>query len=138
MTEVVNTTEVYRQISLEYADTPPSMNTNVGKGHWRNFRDEKKRWEGIFCGRLMQARPPKGALHVKASATLRFPSRRKRDEGNFRTIIEKAVGDALQLMGVIEDDGPEFFEFERVVFEEECGPARTVVNLIVLIERASS
>lgn len=117
--------------TLEYDDVPPSMNTNVGKGSWRPFHNAKKRWQGLFGMLLLKERVPRGATKVKARAHLRFRVRRRRDEGNFRTILEKALGDALQTVGVISDDTPAHFEFTEVIFEEERGPNRTQITLIV-------
>jgi hypothetical protein len=117
--------------TLTYADVPPSMNTNVGKGHWRPFHGAKKRWQGLFGMLLLKERIPRGATKVKARAHLRFPVRRQRDEGNYRTILEKALGDALQTVGIISDDTSEHFQFTDVIFEEERGANRTQITLIV-------
>lgn len=113
---------------MEYADTPPSMNTNKVRD-WRSFGREKKRWEGIFCGLLMKHQIHKGATSVRAKAMIRFPTNRRRDEGNFRMLIEKALGDALQVMKVIPDDGPEQYRFEQVNFDHTKGNKLTTVTL---------
>lgn len=116
---------------LKYADTPPSMNTNVGKGSWRNFHREKKKWEGIFGMLCLKERVPKNCTVVKAKIFLRFRVTRKRDPGNFRTLIEKALGDALQTVGIIPDDTAAYFEVEEVVLAMAPGPALTSVTLEV-------
>lgn len=75
---------------------------------------------------LLAARVPKPLPPVRASAVLRFSSKRKRDEGNFRSVLEKALGDALQL-GWLEDDTPEFFTFGDLSFDEETGTPLTKI-----------
>lgn len=123
-------TEVQTYV-LKYADTPPSMNTNVGKGNWRTFHTEKKKWEGIFGMLCLKERVPRGCTVVKAKIWLRFRVTRKRDPGNFRTLIEKALGDALQTVGIIPDDTATYFEVEAVELAEVSGPACTAVTLEV-------
>lgn len=123
---------VVEKYTFAYADTPPSMNTNVGKGSWRNFHTAKKRWEGIFAMLLLTQKIPKGCSLVKATVNIKFRVKRaKRDVGNFQTIIEKALGDALQTVGVIPDDGPSYFEIEKVHLEPESGKPCTTITLEV-------
>lgn len=117
---------------LEYADTPPSMNTNVGKGHWRGFHTAKKRWQGVFGMLLLKERVPKNCTVVQAKVTLRFRVRRaRRDVGNFQTIIEKALGDALQTVGIIPDDTATYFEVTEVILLGESGTPLTQIELKV-------
>ncbi len=78
----------------------------------------------------MAAKVPRGLHHVTANALLRFPTRRRRDEGNFRWLLEKALGDALQNGGWLPDDTPEFYLFGRCQFDPEPGPARTIVTIL--------
>ncbi len=85
---------------------------------------------------LLEARVPKGVGHgrkVRATATLYFKDGRRRDAVNYRTLLEKSLGDALQL-GWIEDDTPDDFEFGAVRFEkaEKGKPPMTVVRLEVI------
>ena len=49
---------------------------------------------------------------------LRFPARRRRDSGNYRVMLEKALGDALVEGGWLPDDTPEHYEFGGVTFTE--------------------
>lgn len=118
---------------LNIPDTPPSLNAaSLGsKGAHMKFHRLKKRWEGMIVITLLEARVPKGLERVHATAVCRFPSRRKRDEGNFRYLLEKALGDALQLHGCLDDDTPEKYTFGKLVFDPDRGPARTLVTLEV-------
>ena len=68
---------------------------------------------------------PKPCPAIVARADLRFSTRRRRDEGNFRTPLEKALGDVLVKEGVLEDDTPDRFRFEQLVFVRELGPPLT-------------
>jgi hypothetical protein len=75
------------------------------------------------------ARPVPG---VVVNAVLRFPVARRRDEGNFRTPLEKALGDALVKGGYLLDDTPDQFRVERVEFAPVAGPAETALTFTVL------
>lgn len=59
----------------------------------------------------MIAQVPRGLESVTATAELRFKQRRRRDEGNFRVILEKALGDALVEGGWLADDTADHFRF---------------------------
>lgn len=115
--------------TIVIADTPPSMNT-YSHAHWRKFHSIKKTWQAIFAEELMVLRREIGrAGSVHATASLRFPQRRRRDEGNYRAALEKALGDALVQGGFLVDDTPEYFTFGAVTFEEEKGANQTTVIL---------
>lgn len=118
---------------LTIAATPPSLNAaSLGsRGAHMKFHRLKKEWEGHITAGLLKAQVPKGLERVHATAVCRFPSRRKRDEGNFRYLLEKALGDTLQLNGCLEDDTPEQFTFGKLVFDADRGPARTILTLEV-------
>lgn len=114
---------------LIIAQTPPSVNT-YAHAHWRRFHGIKKTWQATFAEELMVLRRQLGrASRVHATASLRFPQRRRRDEGNYRAALEKALGDALVQGGYLADDTPEYFTFGAVTFEEDRGDNRTTVTL---------
>lgn len=116
---------------------PPSLNRERG-AHWSRMRRIKGQWQEDL-GKLLMAEMPRhrtgpiAALHVEA--VLRFPpakrgaKTRRRDEGNFRWMLEKALGDALQEGGWLADDTPEYFTFGALTFDPEPGPARTTITL---------
>jgi hypothetical protein len=123
-----------KTFTLEFAETPKSLNTTGARGGpggvpW-GYIAEKRKWEGNFQIRLMTEKVPRKLTSVRASAALTFPSRRRRDEGNYRFMLEKALGDTLVSGGWLEDDTPDAFVFEGVRFAEP-GPALTVVTLEV-------
>jgi hypothetical protein len=74
---------------------------------------------------------------VRATATVYSPTRRRRDEGNYRTGLEKSLGDALAPhdrdapFRWLDDDQPPAFTFGAVTFELDPGrPARVVIRLV--------
>lgn len=125
-------TETY---DLVLRETPKSLNSTGARGGdgrvpWAYIK-EKQRWEGNFQIRLLTEKVPRHLKRVEASAVLTFPSKRRRDEGNFRFMLEKALGDTLVGGGWLEDDTPDGYSFGRLTFAEERGPAMTVVRLEV-------
>lgn len=115
-----------------------SMNTNDIRSAWRGFHTAKKAWEDRLQQDLMVARVPKGNLRAIAGGILRMPTRRRRDSGNYATLLDKALGDALTFSGdpsrpveqrYIPDDDPGHYFFAGVEFEEEPGPHRTRIVL---------
>lgn len=117
------------EVTLEFASTPPSLNRTGASGGWRVFARHKKRWQQDIESLLMVAGVPRDCRRVVACAELRFPTRRSRDSGNHRVVIEKACGDALVNAGRIADDTPDFYEFGLVTFDPAPGPARTLLRL---------
>lgn len=119
-------------IELSYDDVPPSLNRMGTRGsHWTVTRT-KTRWQDIFEQLLMASGLERGQGRVRATASLRLPVRRKRDEGNYRWLLEKALGDALVNGRWLLDDTPDYFTFGAVTFEEP-GPPRTTVTLEVAV-----
>ena len=56
-----------------------------------------------------------------------FPTRVRRDQGNYRFILEKALGDALKEGGWLEDDNWALFEFGNLGYVYEKGRSWTEV-----------
>lgn len=117
---------------LEIGDVPPSLNRIGTRGSRFAYHRAKKKWEGYFTIALLSSGVPKGLAKVEATATCRFHTRHKRDEGNYRWMLEKALGDALQINGCLDDDSSEEFTFGKLRFEKEPGVPRTIVTLEVL------
>jgi hypothetical protein len=106
-------------------DTPPSLNVVAGR-RW-DWTKAKRRWQTDLGVLLMAERLPRGLQRVEASAVLTFPTRRRRDEGNYRSLLEKSLGDALVEGRWLDDDTPDRFSFGAVTFA--LGASRTTVNL---------
>lgn len=109
------------------AATPPSLNVIAGRGSRFAFSRAKRRWQTELGMLLLAERLPRDLEHVEASAVLTFPTRRRRDEGNFRTLIEKSLGDVLVEGGWLADDTPDRYRFAAVTFAH--GHPRTTLRL---------
>jgi Holliday junction resolvase RusA-like endonuclease len=116
---------------LEWDDCPPSMNAKAsGYGANHHVASRTKRtWEGVMMAMLLKAKLPKDLAWVRVNMELRFPDKRRRDEGNFRMVVEKALGDVMQRMGYISDDTPDIYRFGSVTFDPEKGPKRMILTL---------
>lgn len=117
------------EYQVEIPGTPPSLNKIGSRGsHWATTK-AKKEWEGHLMIGLLHAKVPKRLDSVRATAVLTFKSNRRRDEGNYRWLLEKALGDVLQKGGWLEDDTPDHYTFGSLTFSEETGEAMTVVTI---------
>lgn len=119
-------------LALIECPPPASMNHRPG-AHWTARHRRKRQAEGELAMLLLAAgvpRPiPGGRVH--ATAQILFPTVRRRDEGNYRTALEKALGDALaphdpeHPFRWLPDDTPEHFTFGAVTFgQTNLNPAR--------------
>ena len=118
---------------LSIPGTPPSLNGMGfgGRASHMKLHRLKKEWEGLMLITLLEMRVPKKLTKVIATARLRFTVKRKRDEGNFRWLLEKALGDVLQTNGNLADDTPEQFTFTGLDFDPIKGSPRTTITLEV-------
>lgn len=116
------------RVSLSIPAVPPSLNQIGFRSHWAVGRRAKQDWEQWLLIALLEQRVPKGLKSVSATATIRFKQRRKRDEGNHRVLLEKALGDVLQ-NGWLDDDTPEQYRFGRV---ELFAPVQRPETIVVL------
>jgi hypothetical protein len=115
-------------IELWINDVPPSMNKIGGhSSHWR-YQFHKKKWNDLIGYTLIAVHGRTPLIPtVRVTALLRFPTNRRRDEGNFRMMLEKAMGDILQSGGWLPDDTPDYYRFGEVTIEDEIGPNRTIL-----------
>ena len=116
-------------ISFEYHDTPPSFNAVGHSGNRWSWTKKKKQWQEALETLLMATGMPRGWNRIEAFVELRFPHHRRRDVVNYRTLLEKSLGDALVNGGWLPDDTPEHFRFIEVVFDDELGSPRTTIRL---------
>lgn len=102
---------------------PTSVNRTRGE-HWSAARRRKQRLQNELRLLLLaeQVPCPIPGDRVHATAVIVHPTRRRRDEGNFRAPLEKALGDALcppagdYADPYLSDDTPEHFTFGTVTF----------------------
>jgi hypothetical protein len=119
--------EGWDRAELVLPRTPPSMNNNQIRSHWRGFHIEKKSWQEEIGQLLMLARMPRNGERAIAGARMRFPKGGRRDSGNFKGVVEKALGDALVEGRYIPDDDDQRYVFTGVEFEDERGADQTVI-----------
>jgi hypothetical protein len=118
-------------VTLNIPGTPPSYNTQA-HAHWTKVRKAKQDWQSYCEIALMEMRVPRELKRVAATAQLLFTLQRRRDEGNFRVVLEKALGDALVNGGWLPDDTPEHYQFgaiELLVPDLTPDIPRTLVRL---------
>lgn len=111
-------------LTLPY--TPPSLNRH-GRAHPMAQHRHKTKLQADLEIALMEAAVPRGLERVVATAVLFFPLLRRRDEGNHRWLLEKALGDALTNGRWLPDDTPDRYTFPSLAFD--AGKPRTVVCL---------
>jgi hypothetical protein len=99
--------------------------------HWRKVRRMNRPLVESLTLMLRNRGIPQPCAAIRAEAELTFPTLRRRDEGNFRTPLEKALGDVLVKEGFLTDDTPEQFRMGRVTFAPHKGPAATRLTLLL-------
>lgn len=102
---------------LCHLGAPGSFNAFGSGANIHVWQGLKKQWMGVFRAGLEAAGLPKGLGRVLAEGQVCFGTRQKRDQGNFRIVIEKALGDTLKEYGWLEDDDWERYEFGGLALE---------------------
>lgn len=114
---------------MTHVGVPQSLNVHGSGANRFEYQNQKALWQERLTELLEAVRLPRPLARVEAEATLCFPDRRRRDQGNFRFILEKALGDALAEGGWIEDDDWAHYEFGALRRAYERGAAWTQVTL---------
>jgi len=113
------------KLHVDHHGAPPSLNV-LGSGNPHIYRTAKENWQELLTRLLTEAELPMPLTHVLAEGEITFPDRRaRRDQGNFRFFIEKALGDALDEGGWLPDDSWDFYEFGGLARRYEKGVSRT-------------
>jgi hypothetical protein len=110
------------------APVPVSVNKTRGE-HWQVTRRRKRQLQAQLVLLMLAAGVPRPVPGDRIHATARIvhPTNRRRDEGNYRAAMEKALGDALAphnpdvLHRWLSDDTPEHFTFGAITFAKEAG-----------------
>lgn len=109
----------------DHMGQPPSFNPIVsgqGSGNAMVYQGQKKLWQSALTDLLQESGLPRGLTRVMAEGEAVFPDRRRRDQGNFRVMLEKALGDALVSGfgevpgGWLPDDSWDHFEFGNLTY----------------------
>ena len=89
---------------LGHLGVPQSLNIAGSGGNHFTYQAAKQAWQEMWTARLEASGLPKGLGAVTVEGQVAFPTRGRRDQGNFRYMLEKSLGDALAEGGWIEDD----------------------------------
>jgi hypothetical protein len=108
----------------DHLGAPPSLNV-LGSGNQWAFQAHKKAWQTLLIEQLEASGLPRGLSHVLVEGHCTFPDRHRRDQGNHRFMLEKAMGDALVAGGWLEDDDWSRYEFGGLAAAYEKGVSRT-------------
>lgn len=120
---------------------PPSLNA-FGSGDPLTWQAMKERWEAILAVHLEASGLPRGLHRVAAEGEVSFGDATERDQGNFRVLIEKALGDVLQNGsekagipgGWLANDSWSHYEFGNLARVEEGRVSRTRIMLMAWVQ----
>jgi len=116
-----------------HVGTPKSLNVGGSSFNKHAYQAMKRGWEDRLIELLAAAGMPR-CERVVVEGLMTFPDRRKRDQGNYRYMIEKALGDALVRGGWLLDDDWDRYEFGGLGYRYEAGVSAT---RLVLFPRVS-
>lgn len=91
----------------------------LGSGNQFVYQNMKKGWMEALTLALSEVPLPRPCGRILVEGEMCFPTRVKRDQGNHRFIVEKALGDALQVGGWLEDDDWSRYEFGGLAYRYE-------------------
>ena len=137
----------------DHLGAPPSLSVMDTNGHYV-YSAFKAAWQQLLAERIEAAGLTRGLVHVLAEGECTFPDRRRRDQGNHRFMVEKALGDALVhgsppsvlekapadavMGGWLADDTWDQFEFGGLAQRYEKGVSRTRLLLFATLSDESS
>lgn len=102
-------------LSLTLEGAPPSLNAIPDMG--APFRAEAAKWQARIAELLRGAGPaPADLARVEASVVLFFIDRRRRSAENYRSVLERALRDALVEVGWL--SAPDRLVFGPSAFEQ--------------------
>lgn len=113
------------KLRLVHHGNPGTFNAFGSGANRFAYQGTKKLWQERLTELLDEAGLPRGLGRVFVEGEMCFPTRQKRDQGNYRFILEKALGDALKEGGWLEDDHWACYEFGALRATYEKGEAWT-------------
>lgn len=108
---------------------PESFNVFASSG-WQVYQTAKKRWATALLPQLEASGLPRGLARITVEGEATFPDRAERDQGNYRVILEKALGDVLVAGGWLEKDDWTRYSFGDLAYRYEAGVSRTRLLLM--------
>lgn len=107
---------------------PESFNAMAGRDP-NIYRAAVDRWAEALGPLLDASGLPRPLRRVTVEGEVSFGDGRERDQGNYRVIVEKALGDALVRGGFLLADTWSRYEFGGLQREDEPGVSRTRLML---------
>jgi hypothetical protein len=107
---------------------PPAFH-KLGSGDRRAYQAVKQQWQDVLTELLEESGLQRGLGRVMVEGEATFPEQLRRDQGNYRILIEKALGDTLVAGGWLEDDDWARYEFGNLAYRYEHGVSRTRLYL---------
>lgn len=115
---------------MVHQGAPPSLNAGGSGGNHFIYQGNKANWEERILELLEETGLPRGLARVRAEGLICFDRRSRRDQGNFRVLIEKALGDALVRGGYLQDDDWARYEFGDLRQTYEKGVSWTEFRIV--------
>lgn len=115
--------------SPTHMGAPPSLNV-LGSGNRFLYQHFKEAWGAVFADHLRGSNLHQRCYdQVSVEGAVCFGDRVKRDQGNYRFILEKALGDTLVAEGYLEDDTWDRYSFGNLDLVYE--PRRSFTELVL-------
>jgi ribosomal protein L37E len=112
----------------DHLGAPESFNVMAGRDP-NVYRSIIDKWAPVLAELLAASGLPKSLAQVMAEGEVSFGDAADRDAGNYRVMIEKALGDALVRGGYLESDTWARYEFGVLQRRDEPGVSRTRIML---------
>lgn len=112
-----------RQVAA-HSGTPVSLNV-FGSGSQFLYQTVKRSWHDALGALLAQSDLPRPLESVYVIGEMCFADGRTRDQGNYRFVVEKALGDVLQTMGYLHDDNWQAYSFGDLAYRHIKGESWT-------------
>lgn len=114
----------------DHMGVPPSFNAGGSGMNRFAYQGMKKSWAWVLTELLEEARLPRPLGYVFVEGIMGFPDRREdRDQGNFRILIEKVLGDVLEEGGWLASDSWDHYEFGNLQRTYDRGESWTRLML---------
>lgn len=113
---------------VDHVGAPESFNV-FASGSWQPYQSAKKRWHAVLAPALDKSGLPGGLAHVLVEGQVSFGDGAKRDQGNHRVVIEKALGDVLVQEGYLATDRWHQYEFGGLQLAED---GRNWIRLLLM------
>ena len=118
-----------------HVGAPTSFNAFGSGANQHAWQGQKKQWADILRGLLEESRLRKGVERVFVEGVVCFGDQTERDQGNFRIMIEKSLGDLLVEDGWLHGDDWSRYQFGNLALRYVPGENWTELTLTPAWER---